>query len=81
MSPLPHVACHSTRGQQKHLLPSAGCDILDLGPCVVCILQMSGAGDTTKLVVVFALSCAGLLGLSYYVSGSWDFLRAVYGVM
>ena len=45
------------------------------------MLQMSGVGGATKLVTVFILSCAGLLGLSYHVSGSWDFLRAVYGVM
>ena len=47
----------------------------------VCIVQMSGVGGATKLIIVFTLSCAGLLGLSYYVSGSWAFLRAVYGVM
>jgi phosphatidylinositol glycan class U len=50
-------------------------------PLVLIAYETSGILGAVRSVVAVAVSIAGLLGLSYYITQSWDFLNAVYGII
>lgn len=54
---------------------------LSLYPVLLLPPMVMLAGGGGKMVVVFMGAVAGLLGVSWGVTGSWEFMASTYGVL